>query len=290
MSAPAVLRFGLIGTDSPHAASFARLLGDGRSGAVAGATVVAAWEHPTIEDFPLSERGTAGAETLDGLGVPLLDSPEAVAEVSDVILIVVSDSRQHPALFLRLARFGKPIYVDTRFAPTVPEAIAMLDAAVQCGTLVHAGSPKRFSGAFLEARRRAGIVTAVELRGPLPEQPGHPCLAWYGVHLVDLAVACFGHGVQSIVEIGNSFELTWSDGRTAAIGGPSEWSPITLGTLRTMDDTPTRFEIIAGEPMLTGLLSAVISGCRSGTPIMPYAEILDIVKTISANPLQGSIE
>ncbi|KQX57065.1 dehydrogenase [Streptomyces sp. Root66D1] len=276
------LRFGLIGVDSPHAPSFTRLFGDGVTGTVAGGTVVAAWRGVAAEDFPLSrDRIDAFAQEVSDLGVLLYDTPEDVAERCDALLVVASDARTHAGYFTRLAPFGKPVYVDTRFALTAEDARAMLATAGVHGCLPLAGSPKRFTPEF----RRAtgwGRADRVDLTGPLPTQPGHAFLAWYGVHLVDLAVAALGPGCAQVdASTGDRVTLTWPDGRVATLGGEERWSPLTTGRVSGPGGA-REFTIEAGPPMLTGLLASIVDACRTGIPNVPEAEVLDIVAIVEA--------
>ncbi|RFC70668.1 gfo/Idh/MocA family oxidoreductase [Streptomyces sp. AcE210] len=276
------LRFGLIGVDSPHAPSFTRLFGDGVTGTVPGGTVVAAWKGVAARDFPLSrDRIDSFAQEVSDLGVPLYAAPEDVAERCDALLVVASDARTHAGYFKRLARFAKPVYVDTRFALTTRDARDMLMAASACGCLPLAGSPKRFTPEF---RKAVGSdrIDRIELTGPLPTQPGHPVLDWYGVHLVDLAVALLGPGCVSIdAPPAGRATLTWADGRIVTLGGEEEWSPLTTGRV-SGPAGDRRFTIEAGPPMLTGLLTSIVDACRHGVPNVPEAEVLEIVAIVEA--------
>ncbi|WP_091469998.1 Gfo/Idh/MocA family protein [Paenarthrobacter nitroguajacolicus] len=287
MTLVAPLRFGLIGVDSPHAPSFTRLFGNGSDGVVPGGMVTHAWKGESASDFPLSrDRIDDFAEEVSGLGVVMCDSPEAVAEVCDALLIVSSDARTHPRYFERVAPYGKPIYVDTRFAPTLSEARTMLAQAQASGALVLAGSPKRFTPEF-QAALAGGPRQSVSLDGPLPIQPGHPGLAWYGVHLVDLAVAALGAGPEAVtVDAGGrgsgsgstSVTVAWGDGREAHLGGAADWHPFTTGRI----DAGSEFSIEAREAMLVGLLEGLVTSCRTGRPNVPLPEILSIVAIVEA--------
>lgn len=274
------LRFGLIGVDSSHATSFTRLFAGGE---VAGGTVVAAWRGPTVTDFPPSrDRNEQLAAEVADLGVPLLNSPEAVAEVSDALLIVSSDQRTHPELVHRLSPSGIPMYVDTRFAPTRDEAVHMLAAAHGNDCLVLAGSPKRFTPEFRTAVAQLdGPPERIELDGPLPEMPHHPFLAWYGVHLVELAVAAYGPGCMLVDASDERVVLTWPGGRVATLRGSHEWHPHTRGTLRSARQSRS-FDIEARAGMLRGLLESIVLACRTGTPNVPPAEILTTVSVVEA--------
>ncbi|UNK71389.1 gfo/Idh/MocA family oxidoreductase [Microbacterium sp. H1-D42] len=271
------LRFGLIGIDSSHAPQFTRVFRDGR---VEGGRVVSAWQAPAVTDFPLSRRAEDHALVLPQLGVQLLETPEAVAAASDALLLVASDARTRFEHVRRLAPLGLPIYVDTRFSASPEETDALLRLAAEHDTLVLSGSPKRFTPEF--APVRAAEVETLELTGPMVAQPGHPGLAWYGVHLVDLAVAVFGPGCTRVEPAGERLRLEWPDGRSATIGGSAEWEPWTRGTARTVDGGTIDFAIEADEHMLIGLLNSVVESCRSGEPNITAPEIREISRVVAA--------
>lgn len=280
---PQPIRFGLIGVDSSHALQFTRLFGDGRTGRVGGGTVTSAWRGPTSADFPPSrDRNEANAAALVEMGVPILESPEAVAAASDALLLVSSDVRTREEQFAEVAAFGMPIYVDTRFASDVQAARRMLQLGDDMGCLVLSGSPKRFTPE-LRGLDTSGIES-LELEGPLVVQPGHSGLAWYGVHLVDLAVAVFGVGCTRIEPRGSGLGLIWRDGRTATLSGPAEWKPWTRGRART-GAGELEFSIESHEPMLTGVLESVVRSCRSGRPNIDRREIIEICEIVAAGTL-----
>lgn len=276
MIAQRPLRFGLIGTDSSHSVQFTRLFADGR---VDGGLVTSAWQNPPAADFPPSLRAGAHAEEIGRLGVRLLDSPEEVARSSDALLLVESDARTRRVRFERVAGFGIPIYVDTRFSAGPGETDEMLELAAWHGTLVLSGSPKRFAPGVLSLRD--AHLDRIDLSGPLFAQPGHPGLAWYGVHLVDLAVAVLGTGCARIDPDGDRLRLTWPDGRSATLSGPSEWNPWTRGAGRGAAGAH-EFAIESGPEMLIGLLRSLVDSCRTGRPNISGAEIREISAIVAA--------
>ncbi|SDT22342.1 Predicted dehydrogenase [Pseudarthrobacter equi] len=289
----APIRFGLIGVDSPHAPSFTRLFGNGFDGVVPGGTVTHAWKGVPASDFPLSrDRNDDFAAQVAALGVTLCDSPEAVAEACDALLIVAADTRTHPEYFRRVVEFGKPIYVDTRFALSLADAKRMLELAGASGSLVLTGSPKRFTPEFRAVQSR-GPARQISLTGPMPTQPGHPGLAWYGVHLIDLAVASLGpaagpsgtvtvHSHKTANPAGTTdVTISWEDGREATFRGESAWSPLTSGTIKTNERTKS-FSIEACPEMLTGLLTNIVESIRADKPNLPADEVLSIVALIEA--------
>lgn len=279
--------FGLIGLDSPHAPAFTRLCnGDGETPAVVpGGRVVSAWPGEIAHDFPLSrDRLGQFTEDVRSLGVPVEDTLEQVAERSDALLVLAVDARRHADYFLRCTPFGKPVYVDTRFALSVTEARVMLGEAGKRGALPLAGSPKRFSDDFLEVVQ-GGRAGGIDVSGPMPMQPTQPGMFWYGIHLVDLVVAAMGTGCVAVRAFGGEPDelivATWDDGRTATIRGRPQWTPRTRGVVHRGAES-TSFTIQATELMLTGLLTAVVESCRSGTPMVEPAEIEHVIAITAA--------
>lgn len=236
-------------------------------------------------DFPLSrDRLDSFTETVGALGVPITATLEEVAEHSDVLLVVAVDARRHADLFCRCARFGKPVYVDTRFAVSVHEVRTMLAEARRWDVLPLAGSPKRFSAAF-GAALSGGKAGGIDVSGPMPRQPTQPGLFWYGIHLVDLVVAAMGTGCTEVRAVADGPDelvvATWQDGRTATIRGNQEWRPDTRGVVHD-GAASTEFAIHAEEQMLTGLLDAIVASCRSGDPMVPPEEIEHVVAVTAA--------
>ncbi|NJC21146.1 putative dehydrogenase [Arthrobacter pigmenti] len=273
------VRFGLVGVDSAHSTQFTQLFKEGR---VTGGDIVAAWKAPTSLDFPPSrDRNDVLAAQVAEFGVEFVDTPVALADLCDAFLVIASDARTHPALFGRLAPFGKPVYVDTRFALKRSDAETMLTTARTHGCLALAGSPKRFTPEFRSVLDH-GRVERIELEGALPTQPGHPGLAWYGVHLVDLAVAALGPGYSEVEVLApGRVRLLWPDGREALLSGEPEWNPYTRGVVH-VDGAQHSFEIEAAGSMHVGLLTSIIESCRTGEPNVPEQEILDIVSIVES--------
>jgi len=280
------LRLGLVGVDSSHAPAFTRLLNGHPHAppAVKGARIALAWRGEPSTDFPPSyERIDDFARAVAALGVPFCATPEEVAERCDASLIVAADARTHPGYFARLAPFGKPVYVDTRFALSPAEARRMLERARTSGALPLAGSPKRFAADF-RAALRGGAVTGIDVVGPLPMQPTHPGLHWYGVHLVDLVVAALGPGCATVTSypgLHEIFLLCWGDGRVATIRGTPGWSPHTRGVVSRSDGSAS-FDIVAGQQMYTGLLSSILRACVTGKPNVAAEEIEETVAIVTA--------
>ena len=84
-------------------------------------------------------------------GVPIMDSPEAVADASDLILILASDGRLHLGLFKSVVGRGKPVFVDKPFAISADDAEEIFKIAADTGTHVFASSGFRYADGLVAA-------------------------------------------------------------------------------------------------------------------------------------------
>lgn len=282
-----MIRFGLIGLDSPHAPGFTRLLnGDGTAPpSVGGGRVVAAWPGTSSADLAISRGRLDGfTAAVRDLGVPIEPTLEDVARQCDALLVLAVDARTHRDYFERCAAFGKPVYVDTRFALSTHDARAMLAAADGHGALPLAGSPKRFSHAYRSVLGDRGDIDGIDISGPIPMQPPLPGLFWYGIHMFDLVVAALGTGcveVQTWRGHDELFVATWHDGRIATVRGHARPSPRTRGVIHRGTDSHD-FRIQADDLMTSGLLRAIVQSCRTGVPTVPLDEIEHVVALTEA--------
>ena len=113
MNAP--LKLGLIGLDTSHVIVFTETFNNpAAKQPLKGARVTTAWPGGS-PDVPASISRVAGytAELRDKWGVTIVDSPEAVAQACDAILLTSLDGRTHPGQFARIAPYGKPVFRGT---------------------------------------------------------------------------------------------------------------------------------------------------------------------------------
>src|SRR5690606_2501374 len=112
------------GLDTSHVVAFAKLLNDPKDPHyVEGGTIVAAYPGGS-PDFELSRSRLEGytKQLRDNYDVQIVPTPEAVAEVSDAILLESVDGRVHLEQFKRIIPYGKPIFVDKPFTTSTWEA------------------------------------------------------------------------------------------------------------------------------------------------------------------------
>src|SRR3954468_2939229 len=197
----AELKIGLVGLDNSHVTAFTSLLNDpGNAYRVPGGRVVAAFPGGS-PDMDISRNRVEGfTKTLrEKYSVEMKDSPEAVAEAVDLVMILSVDGRVHRAQFERTARFKRPTFIDKPFAVTVEDAEAMLRLAHSEKIPLMSCSSVRYSDNVVEALGgRREDVLGCDAHGPLSEIPQQPGLFFYGVHTVDLIVSVLGHGCRDV--------------------------------------------------------------------------------------------
>jgi len=224
------LRIGLIGLDTSHAPAFARLLNIATDPEhVPGGRVVAAFPGGS-KDFELSwsRVGKFTEEIRDKYGVPMVDSPEAVAEASDLVLMTAVDGRAHRELFERIVKFKRPTFIDKPFTTSSKDAQAIFKLADQNGVPVMSCSSLRYADSLTDALndpkgKQQGQIIGCDVFGPMDVLPPMPGLFWYGIHTVEVMFTIMGVGCREVraATTPNTDLITslWEDGRIASIRG-----------------------------------------------------------------------
>ena len=224
-----VIRIGLVGLDTSHAPTFTKILHDPYDPFhIPGAKVVAAYPGGSADmEISISRVGAFAGELRDKYGVQILDAPEKVAEVCDLVLILASDGRTHPALFRAVAKYGKPVFVDKPFAILVRDAQEIFAISKETGTRVFGSSAFRYADGLVSALysiRDAGErVKTCRIRYWLQIQETQGRYFWYGIHGAEMLLATMGRGVRE-VQVSSSADqdsiTVWhEDGRESCMVG-----------------------------------------------------------------------
>jgi len=223
------IRIGLIGLDTSHASTFTGILHNPDDPFhIPGARVVAAYAEGS-PDMPISISRVAGFtnELRDTYGVRILETPEDVTEACDLVFILASDGRVHPALFRAVAGYGRPVFIDKPFAVSASDAQDMFTLAVDSGTRVFASSAFRYADDLvnaLDSIRAAGErVKTCCVRYWLQIQETQGRYFWYGIHASEMLLAVMGKGVRE-VEVSNrgdqdTIDVWHEDGRQSSLIG-----------------------------------------------------------------------
>lgn len=224
-----IVRVGLIGLDTTHATTFTSILHDANNPFhIPGAKVVAAYPGGS-PDMLISISRVNGftSELRDTYGVPIADSAEDVAEACDLVFILASDGRTHPALLRSVAGYGKPVFLDKPFAVSASDAQGMFTLAAETGTRMFASSAFRYADALVNAL--ISILAAGEqvktcrVRYWLQIQETQGRYFWYGIHGAEMLRTIMGGGVREVEASSDSNEdsiTVWhDDGRQSTIIG-----------------------------------------------------------------------
>lgn len=302
------VRVGLIGLDTTHVTTFADLLHNPYNGDhIPGARIVAGFPGGSPDMAASADRvGGFTAELRDKYGVPILDTPEAVADASDVVFILSCDGRTHPGLFRSVAGRGRPVYIDKPLAVSLPDAHQIYDLAAKTNTKIFASSAFRWSDGLVAAiksiRELGEKITGCRIRYWGQIQPTQGRFFWYGIHGADMLMAVMGNGAATVDTrtegTKDYIEIEHKDGRRSTMIGDHY-----DGTFEVSIDTDRRtIDIPAGGAISARALAAALdvltpggyprlwrasdAGSVSGRPgkiIDPdAAETLDVIALLDA--------
>jgi len=302
------VRIGLIGLDTTHVTTFADYLHNPYNGDhIPGARIVAGFPGGSPDMAASADRvGGFTAELRDKYGVPILDTPEAVADASDIVFILSCDGRTHPGLFRSVAGRGRPVFIDKPLAVSLADAQQIYDLAAKTNTKIFASSAFRWSDGLVAAlnsiRASGEKIKGCRVRYWGQIQPTQGRFFWYGIHGADMLMAVMGNAAAAVQVTTEGdkdiIEIDHKDGRhSTMIGAHND------GTFEVSIDTDKRtIDIPAGGAISARALAAVLdvltpggyprlwrasdSGSVSGRPgksIDPdAAETLDVIALLDA--------
>ena len=283
------LKIGLIGLDTSHAPAFTGLLNDEKNkDHVPGGRVVAAFPGGSPDMDVSRSRVDGFTKTLrEQYAVEMKDTPEAVAEAVDLVMILSVDGRVHREQFERTAKFKRPTFVDKPFAVTVDDAEAMLRIARAEKVPLMSCSSIRYSDNVVEALAgKRETVLGCDAHGPLSETPTQPGLFFYGVHTIDLIVSVLGHGCREVrathYNACDVVTLAWPDGRIATARLMKEPHGHFGITLHRKTGAQFIDASAAKRAAYASMLEALLRSLPQGKSDVPEDEMLDTIKICAA--------
>ena len=283
------IRIGIIGLDTSHVEVFAKLLNDpDNPNHVPGGRLVIGYPGGSA-DFVKSASRVDGYTKLlaTKFEVEMVDSPEAVAEASDAILLTSVDGRVHLDQFSRIARFRKPTFIDKPFAVTSRDAEGLAALALEQGTPIMSASGLRFAEALtaLLAECPDGIFGA-DFTGPMEIEPTQGVFFWYGVHLVEALYQTLGSGCHEVqVTTSDAHDMAvglWEDGRIGTVRGFRNDQYYFRGVIHT-GSGDVFLDLDAGEkPKHVHLLTKIMEFFQSGIPPIKPSETVEAIRFLEA--------
>lgn len=186
-----MFRYGIIGTDSSHAAAFSKLINvDGILGKEGRVTAV--WgeeEHRTHEVAEIGGIGEVVAQPADLLGNV------------DAVMVLARHGSLHAKLSLPFLEAGVAAFIDKPLAASVDDCRRMIAAARSSGAPLTSFSTLRFAPAteaLLERVAGIGSVRAAHLAGPCDFESRYDGPYFYANHIVEVTLRLLGEDVQSV--------------------------------------------------------------------------------------------
>jgi predicted dehydrogenase len=264
------VRVGLIGLDTTHAVTFTDLLHNPyNADHIPGAEVVAAFPGGS-PDMEVSASRIEGftAELRAKYGIPIVTSPEAVADAADVVFILSCDGRTHPGMFRSVAGRGRPVFIDKPLAISSADAKQIYAIAAETGTKFFASSAYRYADALvggLRSIRECGEqITGCRVIYWGQIQPTQGRFYWYGIHGAEMLLAVMGKGISAVraMTIGDRdvVEVDHKDGRHSTMVGVHN-----DGTFHVSIDTDRRsLDIDIGGAISARVLAAALDQLTPG--------------------------
>jgi len=286
------LRIGMIGTDTSHSTAFAKYLNDPYvPDRVEGGRITVAFPGGS-PDFPMSYSRVDGfaAELRDRYGVSIVDSPEAVAEACDAVLLTFVDGRVHLEQFRKIAPFGKSVFIDKPFAVSTEQARAIIELAETYRIPVFSTSSIRFMDELEPVLAGIGDNRAIfgaDVFGPIDLQETQPGLYWYGIHCVDMLYRILGPGCEKVQAFTTDEHEwvtgIWKDGRIGTVRGNRKGYRKYGASIHTSEKTwfvPSGTE--SSRPSYVALQERIMELFTTGRPAVALSETLEVIRFIEA--------
>ncbi|MFE5321383.1 Gfo/Idh/MocA family oxidoreductase [Paenibacillus sp. NPDC056579] len=284
------ISIGLIGLDTSHVVHFAKLLNDpGQPFHVPGGAVTAAFPGGS-PDFELSHTRVDGytAQLRDEFGVQILDSPEAVAEACDAIMLESVDGRVHLQQFRAVAPFRKPVFIDKPLTVRADEAQEIAAIAEANGITVMSSSALRYAEGLQAAlaHQEQGEIIGADTYGPMALQETQPGYFWYGIHSIEMLYALLGPGCAEVTVKSNEdhdiITALWKDGRLGTVRGNRKGNN-KFGAVLHRSKGSEFIDVYANpKPYYASLLERIIGMFQTGIPDVSMAETVEIIRFIEA--------
>jgi predicted dehydrogenase len=220
-----------------------------------------------------SPAGLSSAAWCRDHGVELCGSVEETCEKSDCLLILAPDnSEKHLEYAKKVLPWGKTVYMDKTFAPSLAEGEEIFALAEQYHTPLCSASALRFAAeiAGFHGEGRSMISAG-----------GGPSFATYAVHQMEMIVKVMGTGAERIMALMNggnkSLAIRFQDGRGALFNqAPGLPFAVSVETRETAEYRPIESDFFRA------LIENLLVFYETGEPLVSKAETLAVISLIEA--------
>lgn len=217
-------KIGIIGLDTSHSVAFTKAINGGTKQEYAGFRITAAYPKGSSDIQSSIERIPGYTETVQKLGVEIVNSIEELVSKVDFVLLETNDGRLHLEQALPVMKAGKRLFIDKPVSSTLSDAIAIFDAAKHYNVPMFSASSLRYIAGMDEIiAGKIGNVIGADAFSPCSLEKSHTDFSWYGIHGVEMLFTVMGTGIKTVARTQTTDTDmavgTWNDGRIGSFRG-----------------------------------------------------------------------
>jgi len=277
-------RIGMIGLDTSHCIAFTKEFNASVAGPeLDGFKVVAAYPKGSATIESSYSRIPKYIKEMEGMGVKIVDSIEAMLEMVDMVMLETNDGRLHLEQALPVLNAGKTMFIDKPMTASLSDAMIIFEKAKEKSVPVFSSSSLRYmENAQKVANGEIGNVMGAMTYSPCSLEPTHPDLFWYGIHGVETLYTVMGTGCKKVSRVHTEgtdvVTGVWEDGRigtfTGTRTGKSGYGGTAFGEKGIMELGPYS----GYKP----LLLEIVKFFQSGVAPIPQEETLELLAFMEA--------
>jgi predicted dehydrogenase len=284
MDLPDPIRVAILGLDTSHSVEFSRRM---QAPDCPEAQRVPGLRATACLRFPSPFQAESGQDQrqaqLQAWGVRIATDLDDLLREADAVMLEINDPTLHLPWFERVARCGKPVFIDKPLADTAVAGAHILRLAAEHGTVAASASPLRCDAALAAACATMPKPLCVSVYGPLGRAPAGSSIVWYGVHAVEMLHRAMGAGAIAVTtrRDGNGATLIvdYGDRRRGTVE-LSEGAWIYGGCLR--DSKTAQAFAVNGDNLYQALLREVERFFRGGKPPATLADAYEVIAILDA--------
>ncbi|WNO10024.1 Gfo/Idh/MocA family protein [Teredinibacter sp. KSP-S5-2] len=217
------LRLGIIGLDTMHSTAFTTMINDPQDATMSDVRVVAAYPYGSTRMERNAREIVQFSKEIQGYGVVLVDSIEALLKQVDGVMLLTNDGLLHLEQIKPVIEAGLPIFLDKPIAADFPESVQIYSLAKKHQVPVFSASALRYQSKAQAVRHQnlVGEVLGADGYSPYYEEAQHSDYYWYGIHAVETVYTLMGPGCKRVKRIiGQHSDMIigeWQDGRIGTV-------------------------------------------------------------------------
>lgn len=218
------LKIAIVGLDTSHSVELPRLMNSPDCKPelkIDGMHVVAVnrFETPFQNKEGLDKRQAQ----LEAWGIKVTEDLDETVADCDAIMMEINDPSYHLEYFERIAKLGKPVFLDKPLADNTENGRKIIELARANNVRVWSGSSLPFAPELLEAMAHLhGEALFAHSFGALGIAPAGNSLIWYGVHSFEMMQKLIGApGADEVWSVDNGVSVVtcvnYNDGRRGVV-------------------------------------------------------------------------